>query len=105
MHLLTFTTTATLLALANTTTAWSVCLHSHSDFAGSTYTTSGPGARLPRDPDGAPSNPTTRCKLELWESTSCDGNSGPFFSGDTKFVLGSDWRNRPASFSTDCWAV
>ncbi len=50
-------------------------------------------------------SPTTRCKLQLWESTDCSGNQGPFFSVDTKKALVEDWRNRAASFSTTCWAV
>ena len=50
-------------------------------------------------------NPTTRCKLQLFDSTTCDGIQGPFYSVDTKKALAEDWGNRAASFKTDCWSI
>jgi hypothetical protein len=115
-------TAAAVLALAGNASAWRVYLHSFTDFSGSTYTTSGPGNpgsachTIPSDHRyqansityyayNSQTNPTTRCKLQLFETTDCSGNQGPFFSVDTKKALVEDWRNRAASFRTDCWSV
>ncbi|KAK4038981.1 hypothetical protein C8A01DRAFT_47442 [Parachaetomium inaequale] len=113
---------AATLALAPGASAWRVYLYSFTDFSGSTYTAAGPGGTgtachvIPSDHRyqansieyyayNSQTSPTTRCKLQLWESTDCSGNQGPFFSVDTKKALVEDWRNRAASFSTTCWAV
>ncbi|RYP35689.1 hypothetical protein DL767_003710 [Monosporascus sp. MG133] len=113
---------ATAVALAPTVSAWRVYLYSHSDFGGSYYTQGGPGNpgsachTIPSDHRyeansieyyayNSQTNPTTRCKIQLFETLDCTSHQGPFFSVDTKKVLVEDWRNRAASFSTQCWSV
>ncbi|KAL2023357.1 hypothetical protein VTK56DRAFT_3095 [Thermocarpiscus australiensis] len=110
------------LASASTVSAWRVYLYTNTDFDGSYYTAAGPGNpgyachAIPAEHRwkanfieyyayNRQSNPTTRCKPQLWDRTGCTGLSGPFYSVDTKKTLPEDWRNRESGFSTDCWSV
>ena len=110
------------LALAGNADAWRVYLHDHSDFGGSSYTAAGPGnpgsachvipkehryraASITYYAYNKQTNPTTRCKLQLFEGTDCDGMNGPQFSVDTKKALQADWRDRASCFKTTCWSV
>lgn len=100
--------------------AWRVYLYDNNGFTGSYHTAAGPGSTgaachvIPTDRRyetnsivyyayNSQTNPTSRCKLQLFETVDCSGNQGPFFSVDSRKVWVSDWRNRAASFKTECW--
>ncbi|KAK4234584.1 hypothetical protein C8A03DRAFT_18544 [Achaetomium macrosporum] len=122
MKLPTLLAAAALTLAPSTASAWRVYLYSFTDFSGATYTAAGPGNpgsachTIPSEHRyqansieyyayNSQSNPSTRCKIQLFETTDCSGNQGPFYSVDTKKALVEDWRNRAASYKTECWSV
>ena len=116
------TVIAAAFAFAPAASAWRVYLYTNTDLSGSYYTKAGPGGsgslchNIPTEHRykansveyyayNSQTNPTTRCKLQLFDSPDCGGFKGPYFSVDTKKALVPDWRNRAASFKTECWSV
>jgi hypothetical protein len=118
------TTLATIavLALAPTTEAWRVYLYHGDNQGGDYYTAAGPGGSgsachlLPREhvfkarsieyyAYNRQTNPTTRCKLQLFETNDCGAAQGPYYSVDTKKNLPELWKGRAQSFKTTCWGV
>ncbi|GJN71259.1 hypothetical protein PCL_10748 [Purpureocillium lilacinum] len=117
---LTAVAAAAALALAPTTEAWRVYLYHGDNQSGTYYTNSGPGGSgsrchlLPREhvhkarsieyyATNSQSNPTTRCKIQMFETNDCGGRQGPYYQVDTKKNFKWDWVGVIQSYKTTCW--